>query len=380
MTSSKCYYEILQVSRDANSDVIKKSYRKLAMKYHPDRNPGDAEAEARFKEAAEAYEVLSDQKKRQIYDTYGHEGLKNTGYSGPGNSGDIFSNINEMFGDLFGFGGHSRRRDPNAPVQGDDLRYDLEISFMEAVHGVEKEVKITKRETCWTCEGSGARPGHKPQTCPTCNGRGQVIRSQGFFQVSSTCPQCHGSGQIVKEPCADCHGEGLINRRKTVKLKIPAGVDNGSRMRLSGEGEGGRRGGPAGDLYVVIHVQEHEFFLRDEQTIFLRFPVPMVKAALGCEVEVPTIDGSSTLKIPAGTQSAQRFTLRGQGVPSLRGRGRGDMIVEVQVQTPTNLTRKQKELLKEFDGLCKNPEEGFFTKLFHGHFSKIKKEKDKEKA
>lgn len=380
MTSSKCYYEILQVSRDANGDVIKKSYRKLAMKYHPDRNPGDAEAEACFKEAAEAYEVLSDQKKRQIYDTYGHEGLKNTGYSGPGNSGDIFSNINEMFGDLFGFGGHSRRRDPNAPAQGDDLRYDLEISFMEAVHGVEKEVKITKRETCWTCEGSGARPGHKPQTCPSCNGRGQVIRSQGFFQVSSTCPQCHGSGQIVKEPCADCQGEGLISRQKTVKLKIPAGVDMGSRMRLSGEGEGGRRGGPAGDLYVVIHVQEHEFFLREEQTIFLRFPLPMVKAALGCEVEVPTIDGSSSLKIPAGTQSAKRFTLRGQGVPSLRGRGRGDMVVEVQVQTPTKLTKKQKELLKEFDGLCKNPEEGFFTKLFHGHFSKIKKEKDKEKA
>ena len=380
MTSSKCYYEILQVSRDANGDVIKKSYRKLAMKFHPDRNPGDAEAEACFKEAAEAYEVLSDQKKRQIYDTYGHEGLKNTGYSGPGNSGDIFSNINEMFGDLFGFGGHSRRRDPNAPAQGDDLRYDLEISFMEAVHGVEKEVKITKRETCWTCEGSGARPGHKPQTCPSCNGRGQVIRSQGFFQVSSTCPQCHGSGQIVKEPCVDCQGEGLFSRQKTVKLIIPAGVDMGSRMRLSGEGEGGRRGGPAGDLYVVIHVQEHEFFLRDEQTIFLRFPLPMVKAALGCEVEVPTIDGSSSLKIPAGTQSAKRFTLRGQGVPSLRGRGRGDMVVEVQVQTPTKLTKKQKELLKEFDGLWKDPEEGFFTKLFHGHFSKIKKEKDKEKA
>jgi len=375
---SRCYYEILEVSRDADGEVIKKSYRKLAMKYHPDRNPDDAEAEASFKEAAEAYEVLSDQKKRRIYDTYGHEGLKNTGYSGPGDAGDIFSNINEMFGDLFGFGGRTRRRDPNAPVQGDDLRYDLEISFMDAVHGVEKEVEITKRETCWTCEGSGARPGHKPQTCPTCNGRGQVIRSQGFFQVSSTCPQCHGSGQVVAEPCTDCNGEGLVNRKKTVKLKIPAGVDTGSRMRLTGEGEGGRRSGPSGDLYVIIHVQDHEFFLRDGQTIFLRYPMPMVKAALGCEVDVPTIHGSAKLKIPAGTQSAERFTLRRDGVPSLRGGSRGDMVVEIQVQTPTKLSKKQKELLQEFDDQCVEEEEGFFSKLFHGHFNKLKKEKETE--
>jgi len=377
---SRCYYEILGVSRDASSEVIKKSYRKLAMKYHPDRNPDDAEAEACFKEAAEAYEVLSDKQKRQIYDTYGHDGLKNSGYSGPGNAGDIFSNINEMFGDLFGFGGRPRRRDPNAPVQGDDLRYDLEISFMDAVHGVDKEVEITKRETCWTCEGSGVRPGHKPQTCPTCQGRGQVIRSQGFFQVSSTCPQCHGSGQVISEPCADCNGQGLVHRKKTVKLKIPAGVDTGSRMRLSGEGEGGRRGGSSGDLYVIIHVQEHEFFLRNGQTIFLRYPVPMVRAALGCEVEVPTIHGSAKLKIAAGTQSAQRFTLRGEGVPSLRGGRRGDMVVEVQVQTPTKLTKKQKELLQEFDDQCRDEEEGFFSKLFHGHFKKLKNEKETEKA
>ena len=365
---SRCYYEILEVSRDANNDVIKKSYRKMAMKYHPDRNPDDAEAENCFKEAAEAYEVLSDQKKRQIYDTYGHDGLKNSGYSGPGNTGDIFSHINEMFGDMFGFGGRSRQRDPNAPAPGNDLRYDLDISFMEAVHGVEKEVKITKRETCWTCEGSGARPGHKPQTCPSCHGRGQVIRSQGFFQVSSTCPQCHGAGQVVSEPCNDCHGEGLKNKEKKVKLTIPAGVDTGSRMRLTGEGEGGRRGGNSGDLYVIIHVKEHEFFLRDGQTVFLRFPMPMVKAALGCEVDVPTINNSAKLKIPAGTQSAERFTLRGEGIPGLRGGRTGDMIVEVQVQTPTDLTRQQKELLQEFDGHEEREEEGFFTRLFHGHF------------
>ncbi len=375
---SKCYYEILGITRDASGDVIKKSYRKLAMKFHPDRNPGDAEAEACFKEAAEAYEVLSDQQKRQIYDTYGHEGLKSSGYSGPGNPGDVFSHINEMFGDLFGFGGRSRRHDPNAPVQGDDLRYDLEISFMEAVHGIEKEVDVTKRETCWTCEGSGSRPGHKPQTCPSCNGRGQVIRSQGFFQVSSTCPQCHGSGQIIAEPCADCNGEGLISRKKTVKLKIPAGVDTGSRMRLTGEGEGGRRGGPSGDLYVIIHVKEHDFFLRDSQTIFLQYPVPMVKAALGCEVEVPTIHGSAKLKIPAGTQSAKRFTLRGEGVPALRGGRQGDMVVEVQVLTPTRMSKKQKELLKEFDAQAGEEEKGFFTKLFHGHFKKLKKTEKEE--
>lgn len=372
---SKCYYEVLGVSRDSSSDVIKKSYRKLAMKYHPDRNPDDVEAEACFKEAAEAYEVLSDAKKRQIYDTYGHEGLKNTGYSGPGSSEDIFSHMGDIFGDLFGFGGR-RQRDPNGPVQGDDLRYDLEISFMDAVHGVEKEVEITKRETCWTCEGSGSRPGHKAQTCPSCRGRGQVIRSQGFFQVSSTCPQCHGQGQIIVEPCADCNGAGLINRSKKVNLKIPAGVDNGSRMRLSGEGEGGRRGGRSGDLYVIIHVQPHEFFQRDGQTIYLQYPLSMVRAAIGCEIEVPTIDGSAILKIPQGTQSGHRFTLRGEGVAGLRGRGRGDMIVEVLVQTPTKLTKRQKELLCEFDDLCCEQEEGFFSRLFHGNLGKQKKKED----
>jgi len=372
---SKCYYEVLGVTRDASGDVVKKSYRKLAMKYHPDRNPDDAEAEACFKEAAEAYEVLSDADKRRIYDTYGHEGLKNTGYSGPGSSEDIFSHMGDIFGDLFGFGSR-RQRDPNGPVQGDDLRYDLEISFMDAVHGVEKEVEITKRETCWTCEGTGSRPGHKAQTCPSCRGRGQVIRSQGFFQVSSTCPQCHGQGQIIVEPCADCNGAGLVNRSKKVNLKIPAGVDNGSRMRLSGEGEGGRRGGRSGDLYVIIHVQPHEFFQRDGQTIYLQYPLSMVRAALGCEIDVPTIDGSATLKIPSGTQSAHRFTLRAEGVASLRGRGRGDMIVEVLVQTPTKLTKQQKELLCEFDDLCCEQEEGFFSRLFHGHLGKQKKQEE----
>jgi molecular chaperone DnaJ len=362
------YYEILGVPVEASGADIKKAYRKLAMKYHPDRNPGDTEAEAKFKEAAEAYEVLSDVQKRRIYDAYGHEGLKSSGYRGPGTAEDIFSSINDLFGDLFGFGTRSRQRDPNAPVPGDDLRYDMEISFMDAVHGTSREVEITKPDTCWTCEGSGARPGHKPQICPSCHGRGQVIRSQGFFQVSSTCPQCHGAGRVITEPCADCNGAGLVNRTKKVSIRIPAGVDNGARMRLRGEGEGGRRGGQPGDLYVVIHVQPHEFFQREGQRIYLRYPVSMVKAALGCEVEVPTIHGSAKLKIPAGTQSGERFTLRKEGVPSLRGGARGDMIVEAQVQTPSKLSKRQKELLREFDEHCSDQEEGFFSRLLHGNF------------
>ncbi|MBM9535520.1 molecular chaperone DnaJ [Desulfobulbus alkaliphilus] len=374
---SKSYYEILGVAQDASAEVIKKAYRKLAMQYHPDRNNGNPEAEGKFKEAAEAYEVLSDGQKRRIYDTYGKEGLHNSGYRGPGSNDDIFSHINDIFGDIFGFSGRGRRRDPNAPVQGEDLRYDINISFMEAVHGVNRQVEITKRETCWTCEGTGARPGHHPQTCPGCQGRGQVIRSQGFFQVSTTCPRCGGTGQVITDPCADCHGQGLVNRSKKVNIRIPAGVDTGSRMRLTGEGEGGRRGGPSGDLYVVIHVDDHEYFQRDGQTIYLRLPLSMVRAALGCEVEAPTIHGTSKLKIPAGTQSGERFTLRGEGVPSLRGGGRGDMVVEVQVQTPTKLSKRQKELLREFDGMSKEQEEeGFFSRLFHGHLGKQKKKSD----
>jgi molecular chaperone DnaJ len=369
---SRCYYETLGVSRDADAEVIKKTYRKMAMKYHPDHNPDNDEAESLFKEAAEAYEVLSDTRKKQLYDRYGHEGLKNSGYNGPSSAEDIFSHMGDVFGDLFGFGG-GRKQDPNASVQGDDLRYDLEISFMDAVHGVEKEVEITKKETCWTCEGNGSRPGYKPQVCPACRGRGQVLRSQGFFQVSSTCPQCRGRGQVITEPCADCNGEGLTNKNKRVNLKIPAGVDTGSRMRLSGEGEGGRRGGRSGDLYVVIHVKPHDFFQRDSQTIYLQCPVSMARAALGCEIEVPTIYDCASLKIPAGTQSNKRFILKGEGIASLRSRSRGDMVVEIMVQTPTKLSKQQKELLREFDDIEEEEqEEGFFARLFRNHQKKEK--------
>lgn len=359
-----CYYTILGVERSATADEIKKSYRKLAMKYHPDRNPDNKEAEEKFKAAAEAYEVLGDKDKRKIYDQYGFEGLQNTGYSGPGDFNDIFSHFGDIFGDLFGMGGGSQRR--QGPTQGADLRYDLQISFMEAVHGVEKELEITKRDTCWTCEGSGLRPGHQPQTCPTCHGRGQVIQSQGFFRLSTTCPHCQGQGQIVTDPCTDCGGAGLVKKTKKVSLKIPAGVDTGSRMRLQQEGEGGRKGGPAGDLYVIIHVEAHDFFNRHGNDIHCRIPLPMVQAALGCELDIPTIHNSAKLKIPAGTQAGDAFRLDNEGVPSLRTRERGDMIIEVMVQTPTKLNKRQKELLKEFGEIeAKNKDgDNFFKKLF----------------
>ncbi len=364
------YYETLSITRDASSGEIKRAYRKLAMKYHPDRNPGDKEAEEKFKCCTEAYEVLSDERKRKIFDTYGHDGLKNSGYSGPGTAEDIFSSFGDIFGDLFGFGGGRSQGRRNGPVAGNDLRYDVEISFMEAVHGVSREVQLTRKDTCWTCEGSGSRPGHQKQTCSTCNGRGQVIRSQGFFQMSSTCPQCHGEGEMVTSPCNDCNGEGLIEKTKKVSLKIPAGVDSGARMRLRGEGEGGRKGGPAGDLYVVVHVQEHEFFKREGDTVYCRYPISMVQAALGAKVEVPTVHGKKNLDIPAGSQSGEFFTLKKEGIPSLRGHGRGDMVVELQVLTPTDLCGEQKKVLREFDGLCQEhgqhkEQEGFFKKLFN---------------
>ncbi|HBH28857.1 MAG TPA: molecular chaperone DnaJ [Desulfofustis sp.] len=362
------YYEILGVSQSAGADAIKKSYRKLAMKYHPDRNPGDSEAEQAFKECTEAYEVLSDDRKRRIYDTYGHEGLRDSGYRGPGNFEDVFSGFGDIFGDLFGFGSSRSGSRRNGPVAGSDLRYDITISFMEAVHGVTKEVELTRPDTCWTCEGSGCRPGYQRQTCPACNGRGQVVRSQGFFQVSSTCPQCQGEGSIITEPCDDCRGTGLVGKTKRVSIKIPAGVDSGARMRLKGEGEGGRRGGEAGDLYVMISVEPHEFFRRDGDDIYVRLPLAMVDAALGVKTEVITIHGKKTLSIPEGTQSGEVFTLRGEGVANLRGRGRGDMHVEIHVQTPTDLCDKQKDLLRDFDTLCeehgqKQEHEGFFSKL-----------------
>lgn len=362
------YYDILGVTPDASPEEIKKAYRKRAMSYHPDRNPGDHEAEEKFKQATEAYEVLGDLEKRKIYDRYGLDGLRSSGYSGPGNFEDIFANFGDIFGDLFGFAAGSGQGRRRGPVAGADLRYDLSISFMEAVHGVDKNIEITKHDTCWTCEGSGMRPGHTPTTCSTCRGRGQVIRSQGLFRMTTACPECRGEGEIIKDPCSDCKGLGLVAKKKKVALKIPAGVDSGARMRLRSEGEGGRKGGPAGDLYVILHVEPHEFFSRDNNDILCDLPISFTQAALGDQIEIPTIHGTATLAIPKATQSGQRFTLRGEGVVSLRGGAKGDMIIAAQVYTPRQLSKRQKELLKEFAAIEQekegNKEDGLLKKLF----------------
>ena len=362
------YYEVLEVTKSSSPEEIKKAYRKQAMKYHPDRNPGDKKAEERFKQATEAYEVLCDSNKRQIYDTFGHEGLKSRGYQGP-DFEDIFSSFGDIFGDIFGFGRGESRRPHQGPIRGADLRYDLSISFMDAVHGISKDIEIERPDTCWTCEGTGLRPGYKAQTCTTCNGRGQVVRAQGFFRMSTTCPHCRGEGQVIKDPCADCNGVGLVKSKKKVSLKIPAGVDTGAKMRLRGTGEGGRRGGPAGDLYVIIHVEPHEFFQREGDLIYCQYPLTFDQAALGCSPEIPTVHGKRKLSIPKGTQTGKRFTLEKEGVPHLNGIGRGDMIVEVKVITPTKLSKRQKELLQEFGEIekkkAKDNDEGLLKKILH---------------
>jgi molecular chaperone DnaJ len=350
MASKRCYFEILGVERSAAEDEIKKSYRKLAMQYHPDRNPGNREAEEKFKEAAEAYEVLSDPQKRDIYNRYGHEGLNGAGYRGFSGFEDIFSSFGDIFGDVFGFSsGRSRSR--TAAQAGADLRYDLRISFMDAALGTSTEIELEKYTLCTTCRGSGCAPGTSPQICSRCNGRGQVMQSSGFFSISSTCPQCRGQGGVIATPCQECSGGGKVTTEKTVQLKIPAGVETGSRLRLRGEGEEGVYGGPNGDLYVFIEVEPHETFERNGDDVHCRVPITFVQAALGGSVEVPTLTGKEKLKIPRGTPTGKVFRLKGQGIAHLRGYGRGDQIIETVVTIPSNLTKKQEELLREFDRL-----------------------------
>ncbi|MCX7634505.1 MAG: molecular chaperone DnaJ [Syntrophales bacterium] len=343
----RCYYEILGVDRRATEEEIKKSYRRLAMQYHPDRNPGDREAEERFKEAAEAYEVLSDPQKREIYDHYGHEGLSNTGFRGFSGFDDIFASFGDIFGDIFGFS-NGRTRSRTAARAGADLRYDLKISFMDAAFGVTKEIEVEKMERCRPCEGTGAAPGTSPELCGRCRGRGQVTQSSGFFSISTTCPHCRGLGRVITQPCRNCRGTGRARTSKRVEVKIPAGVDNGSRLRLRGEGEEGEYGGPNGDLYIFIHVEEHEFFKRSDDDIYCRVPISFVQAALGATIEVPTLTGTEKLKIPRGTPGGKIFRLKGKGFPRLRGYGRGDQVIETTIVVPTNLNRRQEELLKEF--------------------------------
>ena len=365
MATKKDYYELLGVGRNASEDEIKKAYRKLALQHHPDRNPGDKQAEEKFKEVSEAYSVLSDPQKRSQYDQFGHAAFGDGGpfagggFDFSGGFEDVFSDI---FGEFFG-GGTSRRRG-----RGQDLRYTLTIKFEEAVTGVEKKIKIPRHGVCETCRGNGAKPGTAPQTCPTCRGRGQVSFQQGFFSVSRTCNQCQGQGTIIKEPCVNCAGAGRVRNMHTLSVKIPAGVDSGSRLKLRGEGESApMAGGAPGDLYVVIQVEAHPIFVRDQLDIICDVPISFVQAALGSEIDVPTLDGKVKMKIPPGTQSGKLFRMKGKGIRDVHGAHQGDQHVRVTVETPTRLTAKQKELLKEFaanGGEEVNPlSKGFFDKM-----------------
>jgi molecular chaperone DnaJ len=344
------YYEILGISKTASNEEIKKNYRKIAMQSHPDKNPGDKKAEERFKEAAEAYEVLSDKQKREIYDHYGHEGLSNTGFRGFNGFDDIFTNFGDIFEDVFGFGNaRGRGRSRSAARAGTDLRYDLKISFLEAAFGLTTTIDLEKLNTCSKCHGSGAAAGSSPETCRTCQGRGQVLQSSGFFTISSTCPHCGGHGKVIAKPCSHCRGMGKEKIAKSVQLKIPAGVETGSRLRLRSEGEAGDQGGPSGDLYVFLHVEDHDFFVRSGDDIICRVPISFVQAALGATIEVPTLEEKEKIKIPKGTQNGKTLRLKGKGIPHIRGYGRGDQIVEVFVQIPIDLNKKQEELLREFE-------------------------------
>ncbi len=347
--SNRDYYEILGVERTVSEAELKKAYRRLAMKYHPDRNPGDQEAEERFKEVKEAYEVLSDPQKRAAYDQFGRAGVEG-GMGGGEGFGFGGATFNDIFGDVFGdiFGGGSRSGRQRA-YRGSDLQYNLELTLEEAVFGVEKELDIPSLVTCDTCHGSGARPGTSPTTCQTCHGSGQVRIQQGFFSVQQTCPTCRGAGTVIADPCPQCHGEGRVREHKRLKVKIPAGVDSGDRIRLAGEGEAGVNGGPPGDLFVQVRVRPHQIFERDGADLYCDVPVSFATAALGGELEVPTLDGKLLLKVPPETQTGKLFRLRGKGVKPVRGGPPGDLFCRIVVETPVNLTREQKTLLRAFD-------------------------------
>ncbi len=346
--SKRDYYEVLGVNRDASDDDLKKAYRRLAMKYHPDRNPDDEEAVEKFKEASEAYEILQDPEKRQAYNQFGHAGIDPSqggmgggGFNFEGNFGDIFGDV---FGDIFG---GSRGGRSNGVSRGSDLRYNMSLDLEQAVNGDTIEVRIPVLAACEDCDGSGAAPGTTPTTCPDCNGAGQVRVSQGFFSLQQTCPRCRGQGRVITDPCRSCGGAGRKEKRKTLSVKIPAGVDNGDRIRLSGEGEAGMNGGPPGDLYVQIAVNDHPIFVREGRHLYCEVPISFPDAALGGELEVPTLDGRVKLKIPAETQTGKVFRLRGKGVTQVRGGGVGDLLCKVVVETPVRLTDKQKALMAE---------------------------------
>ncbi|MEQ4936074.1 molecular chaperone DnaJ [Proteus terrae] len=341
------FYEVLGLSKAADEKEIKRAYKRLAMKYHPDRNQGDKESEAKFKEIKEAYEILSDAQKRAAYDQYGHAAFEQGGFGGQGGGGfgggadfgDIFGDV---FGDIFGGGRRQQRA-----ARGSDLQYNMDLTLEEAVRGVAKEIRIPTLETCDKCHGSGAKEGTSAETCSTCHGAGQVHLRQGFFTVQQACPTCHGRGKVIKEPCSKCHGDGRVERSKTLSVKIPAGVDTGDRIRLSGEGEAGENGAPAGDLYVQVHVRQHHIFERDGNNLYCEVPINFAIAALGGEIEVPTLDGRVKLKIPAETQTGKMFRMKGKGVKSVRSSSIGDLMCRVVVETPVKLNEKQKELMQQ---------------------------------
>ena len=367
------YYEVLGVSKGADAEEIRKSYRKLAVKYHPDKNPGDHTAEDRFKELGEAYEILSEPQKRAAYDQYGHAAFDARQRASRGGAGGGFHDPFDIFREVFGAGGGSifdsffgGGGENSGPQRGDDLRYDLKITLEEAAAGCEKEISVSKLDRCETCEGTGAEKGSGVKTCQTCGGRGQVMMSRGIFSIAQTCPQCHGHGRILEKPCKTCHGEGRQERTSKIKLKIPPGVDNGTRLRSGGNGEAGFRGGPQGDLYVILHVQEHEIFQRDGDDLHCEVPVSFIQAALGSEIEVPTLEGKSIVKIPAGTQPGAVFRVKGRGVKNLQGYGHGDLHARIQVEVPTRMTSEQKAKLQEFAAVCDGKEmpmsQSFFEK------------------
>ena len=370
MSSKRDYYEILGVARTATDQELKQAYRKLAMQYHPDKNSGSADAEEKFKEVSEAYKVLSTPELRARYDSYGHAGV---GASAGAGFGQGFPGFEDILSDLFGFGdlfGGSRRR--QGPRRGSDLRYDIEISLEEAAAGLQTKIRVPRLETCDLCQGNGAAEGYAPERCQTCGGKGQVIRQQGFFSVTRTCSNCRGTGKVIRNACKRCRGDGRVEHEKSLEIKIPAGVDTGSRLKLSHEGEAGEMGGSPGDLYVMIHVKEHEVFERREANLYCTQNLSFTQAALGAEITVPTLDGDETLKIPEGTQTNAIFRVRGKGVPILGGRGRGDLFVAVNIVTPTHLTREQKRLFEELakleDERKSQEEKGIFNKvkdIFH---------------
>ena len=364
------YYETLGVSRDASPEAIKKAYRKLAMECHPDRNAGDKKAGERFKEISEAYEVLKDREKRAAYDRFGHAAFEQGGPGGGFGGFDFTSSFADVFDDLFGefMGGRRGGGGGRTATRGSDLRYNLEITLEEAFAGTREQIRVPTMASCETCHGTGAAGGSQPATCTTCRGAGKVRAQQGFFTIERTCPTCQGAGRVIRDPCPSCRGTGRVHRDKTLNVSIPQGVEDGTRIRLAGEGEAGTRGGPPGDLYIFLTIKPHRFFQRDGSNIYCRVPIPMTVAALGGAIEVPTIDGNrARVNVPAGTQSGHQFRLKGKGMVPMRGSQRGEMYIQAVVETPVNLTKKQQEILREFEragGKQTSPEsEGFFSKV-----------------